>query len=243
MSAARAAGGPAAWSPARLAQAAVLGAWATLFWTLLATGRSSLYLSSRTGWVVPVGAVLCSAAALARLASARRAGAERLSPREAWVLAAVALPAVLVLALPPQALSSFATSRRASFVRVGFRASAEDIASGALTLLDVAAAQTSREGEQALAARAGETVSFVGFVDRRPGTPADEFLLTRFIVSCCVADATIAQVRVVDVPPGRFQTDEWVRVTGRIYPLGREVIVDASLIEPVPRPDRPYLTP
>ncbi|HXF72290.1 MAG TPA: TIGR03943 family protein [Actinomycetota bacterium] len=235
--------GGRAWSPARLAQAAVLGTWAALFWALLLTGRSSLYLSPRTGWVIPVGAAICSAAALARLTTARTAGRERLSAREAWGLAAVALPAVLVLSLPPQTLSSYAVSRRASFVRAGFSASAQEISSGALTLLDVAAAQTSEAGERALATRAGETVSFVGFVDRRPGTPADEFLLTRFIVSCCVADATIAQVRVVDVPPGRFAADDWVRVTGRLYPLGREVIVDASRVEPVPRPDRPYLTP
>lgn len=227
----------------RLAQAVVLAAWGGLFWTLLATGRSSLYLSPRTAWVVPVGALLCSAAALARFATARAPRPERLPRREAWALVAVALPAVLVLALPPQTLSSYAASRRASFVRTGFSASPGEIASGTLTLLDVAAAQTSPEGERALASRAGETASFVGFVDRRPGTPADEFLLTRFVVTCCVADATIVQVRVVDVPPGRFAPDDWVRVTGRIYPLGREVILDASRIEPVEPPDRPYLTP
>jgi hypothetical protein len=32
-------------------------------------------------------------------------------------------------------------------------------------------------------------------------------------------------------------------VKGQIYPLGREVIVNASDITNVSRPDRPYLTP
>jgi hypothetical protein len=32
-------------------------------------------------------------------------------------------------------------------------------------------------------------------------------------------------------------------VRGTIYPLGREVIVDASDISVVERPDHPYLTP
>ena len=108
--------------------------------------------------------------------------------------------------------------------------------------MDVAAAQTTPEGEAALAARAGETVDLVGFVTRYPDTPADEFLLTRYVVSCCVADASVAQVRVVNVTPGRFEDNEWVRVTGAIYPLGREVIVNASAIGAVPRPERPYLT-
>ena len=160
----------------------VLAAWAGLFWFLLLSGRDDLYLSTRTIWVVPIGAV-------------------------------------------------------------GFAVSVGDVGSGPLTLIDVASAQFSKPGELALAKRAGEQVEFVGFVTRYPDTPADEFLLTRFIVTCCVADATIAQVRVVNVPPGRFETNDWVEVRGPIYPLGREVIVNASSIEAVPRPDRPYLTP
>jgi uncharacterized membrane protein YcgQ (UPF0703/DUF1980 family) len=62
-------------------------------------------------------------------------------------------------------------------------------------------------------------------------------------VSCCVADATIAEVRVVNVTPGQFANEDWVEVTGTIYPIGREVIVDASSIAEVARPDHPYLTP
>jgi uncharacterized membrane protein YcgQ (UPF0703/DUF1980 family) len=61
-------------------------------------------------------------------------------------------------------------------------------------------------------------------------------------VSCCVADATVAQVRVVNVTPGAFEDNEWVEVTGTIYPIGREVIVNASTIRGVPRPERPYLS-
>ena len=73
--------------------------------------------------------------------------------------------------------------------------------------------------------------------------PADEFLLTRFLISCCVADALTVQVRIVDAPPGEFKQDQWVRVTGRIYPLGREVLVDATDVVGIARPERPYLTP
>jgi len=231
------------WSPPRLATGAVLALWAGLFWFLLLSGRTSLYLSSRTSWVVPIGAALLTTAALGRLASARTDRPAHIRPREAWVLGAVALPAVLVLALPPATLTSFAASRRSIFVGAGISSSAEDIASGDLTLLDVAGAQTTKEGQHALAKRAGESVNFVGFVTRTPGTPADEFLLTRFIVSCCVADATITQVRVVNVPPGEFAEDDWVQVQGTIYPLGREILVDAAGIAPVERPEVPYLTP
>jgi len=50
-------------------------------------------------------------------------------------------------------------------------------------------------------------------------------------------------VRVVNVPPGRFAPDDWVSVTGRIYPLGNEILVDASAVQAIPQPERPYLTP
>ena len=73
--------------------------------------------------------------------------------------------------------------------------------------------------------------------------PADEFVLTRFLISCCVADALSVEARVVGAPPGKFDNDDWVRVRGNFYPLGNEVIVDSSEITRVPKPKRPYLNP
>lgn len=233
----------ARWSPSRLAGAAVLAAWAVLFWWLLLTGRIDLYLSTRTQWVVPIGAVLLTLAAAGRLATARTREPEPVRRREAWLMGAVVVPVVLVMAVPPAALGQFSASKRSGFASVGIAASAGDISSGELTLVDVASAQTTPEGEQALSARAGEEVDFVGFVTRYDDTPADELFLTRYVVTCCVADATIAQVRVVNVTPGAFAPNDWVEVRGTIYPIGREVIVNASGVAAVDRPDRPYLTP
>ena len=93
----------------------------------------------------------------------------------------------------------------------------------------------------ALVKRAGSPVEFVGFVDRATGMPADEVYLNPFLVSCCAADAVSLRVRVVGAPPGELRQDRWVTVSGRIYPLRREVIVHASAVTPVKRPERPYL--
>jgi putative membrane protein len=231
------------WSTSRLAGAAVLAAWAVLFWFLLLSGRDALYLSTRTAWVVPVGAVLLTGASVGRLASARTRTPAPMTLREAWALAFMVVPVVLVLALPPATLGSFSAGKRAGFASAGIATSAGDAGTGAISLIDVAAAQTTKEGETALAGRAGENVDLVGFVVRYADTPADELLLTRYIVTCCVADATVAQVRVVNVQPGAFSANEWVDVKGAIYPLGREIIVNASSVVAVPRPEHPYLTP
>jgi uncharacterized repeat protein (TIGR03943 family) len=231
------------WSPSRVATGIVLSAWAAFFWFLLVTGRWSLYLSTRTFWVVPTGAVLMTIAAVGRLATARVIRPEPLPSATSWTLGVVALPVVLLMVLPPATLSGYALGRRSSFVGSGVVVSTSDIASGTISFIDVAAAQSSKTGMAALRSRAGEQVTLEGFVWHEDGATADEILLTRYVVTCCVADATSAQVRVVNVPPGRFKPDDWVSVTGRIYPLGSEILVDASDVHSIPQPERPYLTP
>jgi putative membrane protein len=236
--------GRRAWSQSRLAGGLVLSAWAAMFWFLYLTGRVNLYLSTRTSWVVPVGAVLLTLAAVGRLAATRGPRREPLQRREAVVMALMVLPVVVVMALPTATLGTFSANKKTQFSSVSTRTFYGDItATSEITLLSVAAAQTSDAGATALATREGSDVDFVGFVTRYPETPVDELLLTRYVITCCVADATIVQVRVVNVTPGRFQANDWVEVKGQIYPLGREVIVNASSIVGVARPAKPYITP
>jgi uncharacterized repeat protein (TIGR03943 family) len=231
----------ARWSASRIAQSVALASWAGLFWFLLISGRTQLYLSSRTAWVVPVGAILLTAATIGRISTARTGDAQPLPRRTAWGIGFVLLPVVAILTLPPNSLGAFAASRRS--LSSGFVTSAPSLeAGGEVTLASVAAAGWSKDAQRSLVKRAGSRVTFEGFVARRDGQAADEFMLTRFIVSCCVADAISVQVRVVGAPPGTFEEDDWVRVSGSFYPVGHEVVVDASEIEPIPQPDHPYLS-
>lgn len=234
------------WNTGRLAGGLVLTAWAAMFWWLLATGRVNLYLSTNTSWVVPVGAVLLTAAAIGRLASARGSASEPIGRREEIILALMVVPVILVTVSPPATLGSFSASKKTTFSPAVTLSSSfyDDITSTSeITLLSVAAGQTSNQGAQALAKRAGADVVFVGVASRDPSTPADEFLLTRYVITCCVADATIVQVRVVNVAPGAIQPNDWVEVRGQLYPLGRTMLVNANSVAVVPRPATPYLTP
>jgi uncharacterized repeat protein (TIGR03943 family) len=112
-----------------------------------------------------------------------------------------------------------------------------------LDFVDIGAAQSFPAAMQQLEARAGEPITLEGFVTHEASAPPDEIVLTRYIMTCCVADATIAQVRVVGLPAGDYPDDEWLRVTGAVYPVGREVLVAADSAEPIPVPEQPYLTP
>ena len=231
------------WSPLRLLTSLVIAAWSGLFWFLIVSGRSNLYLSTRTDWVIPIGAVVLSAAALGRLFSVRVPGTSALSRRDLFTGAFMLLPVVAVVAIPPTSLGSFAVSRRSSFSSVVLSSSPVDLATGELSLMDLGGAVRSTDGLNALVERAGSPVSFDGFVVRDKGMPADEFQLTRFIITCCVADALEVDVRVVGVTPGQFSEDEWVNVRGTLYPLGSQIVVQASEITTIPKPKRPYLTP
>jgi hypothetical protein len=72
--------------PGGLAGAFVLAAWAGLFWFLWISGREAFYLSTRTDWIVPIAAVLLTAATVGRLASARVVAPKPLAARELWIM-------------------------------------------------------------------------------------------------------------------------------------------------------------
>ncbi|MGQ0679508.1 MAG: TIGR03943 family putative permease subunit [Actinomycetota bacterium] len=100
-------------------------------------------------------------------------------------------------------------------------------------------------------ALAGIPVRLVGFAMPGQGLARDRFLLSRFMISCCAADAQLMQAAVIDpkeISPGK---DVWVEVTGTWDPAGAgETTVDgfpvptlvASRIQVIPAPEIPYLT-
>jgi len=109
------------WSHARLAGAFVLAAWAGLFWFLWLSGRVAFFLSSRTDWIVPVAAVLLTAATVGRVVSARVRSPEPLLVRALWIAGLLVLPVVLILAAPPATLGTFSAGKRAGLRRCWVR--------------------------------------------------------------------------------------------------------------------------
>ncbi|MFN2543805.1 MAG: TIGR03943 family protein [Actinomycetota bacterium] len=229
--------------PGALITAAVLAVWAAALWFLELSDRWALLLSTRTRWVLVVGAVILTAGALGRLATAgARRSAGALGRRHVLGLAFVALPAVVVLALPPTTLGAAAASSRGA--AGGAYVSGLSISTtGPPTLIEVAAARYSPDVLHALGRKAGERVSYVGFVKRDPDTPSDQFLLTRFVITCCVADALVAEVRVVGLQEQGLHENQWVRVSGRLFPVRDDILLLADRVQRIDKPAHPYLTP
>lgn len=94
---------------------------------------------------------------------------------------------------------------------------------------------------------AGEQADVIGFVYRDERFGENEFFLTRFVVSCCVADAAVVGLVVQTPPDTALEPDQWIRVSGAFTPgtfEGAAVpILVADSITPADIPDHPYLYP
>jgi uncharacterized repeat protein (TIGR03943 family) len=93
----------------------------------------------------------------------------------------------------------------------------------------------------------GQPADVIGFVYTEPGFDPNTFMVARFAISCCVADATAIGLPVywdkaADLPQG-----QWIKVKGG-FSVGtfrgdQVAILQASEIAQVEQPEHPYLYP
>jgi uncharacterized repeat protein (TIGR03943 family) len=93
----------------------------------------------------------------------------------------------------------------------------------------------------------GNRVVLDGRVFRDTTLPPGRFVIYRFVVVCCAADAMPIQV-VVQSPRGsNFHDDDWVRVAGTFRSEERDgkvfYFIDADQVDAIATPQEPYLSP
>ncbi|MBK8046096.1 MAG: TIGR03943 family protein [Anaerolineales bacterium] len=166
-------------------------------------------------------------------------------------VALILLPIILGVVVPPQPLGAAALANRE--VNVGLQNSALPSAVRAaaakqgserniLDWLNTFATSTNASEEFA-----GQDARVEGFVFRDDRFGEDQFMVTRFVVSCCVADANVAGLVVEWPDAATLPADQWVEVTGRFEAgaLAGETlpVLHAQSIKPVDVPEQPYLYP
>jgi uncharacterized repeat protein (TIGR03943 family) len=93
----------------------------------------------------------------------------------------------------------------------------------------------------------GQRASVIGFVYFDEALGENQFLVSRFVVSCCAADAFALGMVVEWEEAAALPQDAWALVKGRVNSVtlnGRVVpLIEAESVQIVPVPEQPYLFP
>lgn len=93
----------------------------------------------------------------------------------------------------------------------------------------------------------GEPADLIGFVYREATFSDDQFLIARYSISCCVADASAIGIPVTWPGTESLEQGQWVRVQGAFQVASFRddelPVLQAQSVELVEQPAHPYLYP
>jgi uncharacterized repeat protein (TIGR03943 family) len=216
--------------------------FALLVAKLWLTGTLRYFVNDRTAWIVLLGGCLFAVVGLVAVYRAWRSPYE---PGSSWRTLVFLLPVLIGLLVPARPLSvtsgqasSLGALQLASHVSSGDPGDTFGMWVGALNDHPDPSWWT------------GQHVTLVGFVARQAGLPHRSFIIGRYLVTCCVVDASLLGFPVqLDRGPipaegawvqvnGTFGSHYWTDPSGTHYP-----VVEHARIVPVSIPSSPYLSP
>jgi uncharacterized repeat protein (TIGR03943 family) len=162
----------------------------------------------------------------------------------------LAIPILIGFLIPARPLSPSVVTNRGISMDAPLSARIEDTASilslspTERTVLDWIRLFSFSENVQQFV---GQPVDVTGFVFSDGRLTANQFMVGRFTITCCVADAT-ALGMIVEYPQAAvLKEHNWVRVQGKIDLIERDErlfpVIVAESVEAVPQPEQPYLFP
>ena len=212
-------------------------------------GTLLFYINRRFTWLTGLSIILL----LLMASTYRRTGHDHdhrhhHARENAWTaLALVALPLLLGLLVPPRPLGAQAVGvRKANTDGVGLSADETALARASVerNILDWLRAFNAAGDPSAFT---GQEARVIGFVYRDETFAADQFMVSRFVVSCCVADAAALGLVVAWPDSANLPLDAWVAVQGTFRPgqFGGEPtpILSADHVTPTQPPNQLYLYP
>lgn len=225
----------------------VLITWsAFLFWMWISS-ETLRYLGPRTQWLVPFGALTLAAAAAANVWAPRNGATRgRLSLRDSAGLVALVLPIAAGMLLAHSQLGALAASKKLTARGIDPSALAE-LASrnaSALSFLQVHVAEKDPKFAAENAIHPGREVRLVGFVSQAAKARRGPFELSRFYITCCVADSIPIGVTIqpADPHPSLYKRDQWLDVSGELVREGGSLALRGTRIQHVDAPHHPYLS-
>lgn len=217
------------------------------------SGKLYFYIAPRFSWLAVLSmALLIILAGAYRLVG--RTSDDHLSHQShtsnsasVITLAILAIPLLLGTLVPSQPLGASAVSSRGVSTVLSFAADREAggmTAPSQRTVLDWVRVMSETVDPDALN---GQAADIVGFVYRDVRFATDQFMVGRFAITCCVADALAIGVVATTADAQEYTQDTWVRVHG-VFQKG-EIdgqsipVLYVTEIERVQQPEQPYLYP
>ena len=167
----------------------------------------------------------------------------------AWSLVVVALPIVLSLLVPAKPLGAAAIANKgintsAPLIAASGQSLRLNLAPQERNILDWIRAFNDASDPATLDGQPADVIGFV-YQDSRLGN--GQFLVGRFTINCCVADALAIGLAVQWPAAQSLAANSWVRVKGPVEAATVDGLtlprIQAESVESVPEPSRPYLYP
>ncbi|MFC0274218.1 TIGR03943 family putative permease subunit [Metabacillus herbersteinensis] len=91
----------------------------------------------------------------------------------------------------------------------------------------------------------GKSIEFIGFIYREPDFDENQFVVARFGLSCCVADASVYGTLATLPDAKQYGDDQWIRISGELTKTNYQdwVLPNVQIqsIEKIEQPKSPYV--
>jgi len=237
---------------------ALLFGLALYFVYIIVTGNWSNYINERFAWLTYVAAAVFALLAFYTLMTTLRANDEAYlhalhdhnhddhshEPLTWGALAIIAIPLVLGTLIPSRPLGAEAVNGQLSTTAAVGELTTFTVNPLDRNVLDWLRFFGTVEDYSDLD---GENADVTGFVYKEPSFAPDQFMLARFTVSCCVADASAIGLPIYYTDSAALEQGTWVRVQGT-FNVGEFrgdtlPVLSVASIETVEQPEHPYLYP
>lgn len=234
--------------------------WSAVFGVFYFSGTYIEFLSPQFAWLMILGFVLCSTFFLVLLLGGpRHSGCTYTEHHHsgASILRMLILltPVMFALNYGSWQLGSFAFDKRAVGVtRVGGMSESEKT-SGVIQPEPVNAAENNKTVDVSLIQIHSKFESLVGrrvvtqgmYMSETPGLPEDSYVIFRFLIVCCAADAQPLAVMIRGSRPAGVSDEKWLQVEGVLKSTevdgNAAVVIEAEKVTPVSPPKNPYMLP
>lgn len=217
--------------------------WLVFLATLILTGKLKIFIKKYYSPFTISGTIILLILFIIKLKRFKKEHSEPINFMAGVSFLAFLFPVIITAIVRPGNLSSFAASKRG--ISTSYQAG---------NILEVLKSSVETEGKykkltiKQLIAFAekkkevidGKEVAVEGLVYKIKGEKT-RFIIVRFLITCCAADATPLGITVNYAKADELKQDTWIKVYGKCVVTNKKPLIIAEKVEKKPAPSDPYL--